>query len=148
MVENVLIQKIKEVVDLLDEIDSYIEELPNKQSEVDSLLSDYRHFLKENEFTKEQAYEIALKIKESELIRSQIKEDLEISRLYNELKSRLPSKENRKFLTNKIFQRTKEWGQPYKYRVLTQEEVDSLLNVTSKKKRGRPKKEDKVEKKC
>lgn len=148
MVENVLIQKIKEVVDLLDEIDCYIEELPNKQSEVDSLLSDYRHFLKENEFTKEQAYEIALKIKESELIRSQIKEDLEISRLYNELKSRLPSKENRQFLTNKIFQRTKEWGQPYKYRVLTQEEVDSLLNVTSKKKRGRPKKEDKVEKKC
>ena len=143
MVENnELINRIKEVIELLDEVDSYIDNLPNKQSEIDSLLSDYRHFLKENEFTKEQAYDIALKIKECELVRSQLKEDVDIVNVYNSMKNRLLSKDNRLFLMNEIYKKAKHWGQPYKYRILTQEEVTSLLSENKKRKRGRPKKEE------
>ena len=54
--ENRILDKIKSIVDLMDELDDVIEKLPSSQSKVDSLLSDYRHLLKENVFKEGQKY--------------------------------------------------------------------------------------------
>lgn len=139
--ENRILERIKTIIDMLDELDDWIEALPNSQSKVDSLLSDYRHLLKENIFRERVAYKIALKIKESELLRADLKQDFDIARTYDTYKNRLLSKTNRQFLLNELYKKTKDWNQPYKYRVLTKEEIDGLL-LEEKKKRGRPRKEE------
>lgn len=139
--ENRILERIKTIVDMLDELDDWIEELPNSQSKVDSLLSDYRHLLKENIFNEKSAYKIALKIKESELLRTGLKQDFDMINIYNTYKNRLISKDNRQFLMNELYKKTKEWNQPYRYRILTEEEVKELLEE-EKKKRGRSKKEE------
>lgn len=137
--ENRILEKIKSIVDLMDELDDMIDKLPSSQSKVDSLLSDYRHLLKENVFKENSAYKIALKIKETELLRAELKQDLDIVNIFITYKNRLIGKDNRPFLLNECYKKTKEWNHPYKYRVLTDEEVRELLEE-EKKKRGRPKK--------
>ena len=139
--ENRILERIKTIIDMLDELDDWIEALPSSQSKVDSLLSDYRHLLKENIFRERVAYKIALKIKESELLRADLKQDFDIARTYDTYKNRLLSKTNRQFLLSELYKKTKDWNQPYKYRVLTKEEIDGLL-LEEKKKRGRPRKEE------
>lgn len=139
--ENRILERIKTIIDMLDELDDWIEALPSSQSQVDSLLSDYRHLLKENIFRERVAYKIAIKIKESELLRADLKQDFDIARTYDTYKNRLLSKTNRQFLLSELYKKTKDWNQPYKYRVLTKEEIDGLL-LEEKKKRGRPRKEE------
>lgn len=136
---NLILEKAVEIVKALDELDDYIEKLPNYQSEADSLLSDYRHFLKDNEIDINTAYNVALKMKKTEIKRSQLKQDIDLANTYNLHKNKLISKENRQFLLTEMYKREKNWGQPYVYRVLTEKEIEELINKP--KKRGRPKKE-------
>lgn len=138
--DNTVLEKIKNIINCLDELDDYILELPNSQSKTDSLLSDYRHFLKENDFSEKCSYKVAGEIKKLEILRSELKEDNDMVNVFNTYKNRLLSKENRQFLLNELYKKTKEWGKPYRYRVLTEEEVEELKNMPTKK-RGRPKKE-------
>lgn len=139
--DNKILEKINTIVDMLNELDDWIEELPSSQSKVDSLISDYRHLLKENIFKEKSAYKIALKMKEAELLRANLKQDIDMVNTYNTYKNRLISRDNRQFLMNELYKKTKEWNHSYKYRVLTEAEVDNLLSE-EKKKRGRPKKEE------
>ena len=47
MPDNIL-DKIRETVEKLDEIDDYFEKIPELQSNIDSLISDYRHLVRDN----------------------------------------------------------------------------------------------------
>ncbi len=140
MVESEVIDKIKEIVDKLDEIEEYFDSLPELQSNIDSLISDYRHLIRENILNDKASVTIVKKMKEAELLRKKINRHHDLSNIYVKLKGRLISKENRQFLLTELHKKEKEWQYPYKYRVLTDEEIEELLN--EKKKRGRPKKAD------
>lgn len=135
-----VIDKIKNIIELLDELDDYFEELPNSQSQLDNLISDYRHFVRENDLEKISISKVVEELQQTELKRKQVKKDLDILNIYNKLKNRLLSKTNREFLLNELYKREKEWHSPYKYRVLTDEEIENLF--CEKKKRGRPRKEE------
>lgn len=135
-----VIDKIKNIIELLDELDDYFEKLPNSQSQLDNLISDYRHFVRENDLEKISISKVVEELQQTELKRKQVKKDLDILNIYNKLKNRLLSKTNREFLLNELYKREKEWHFPYKYRVLTDEEIENLF--CEKKKRGRPRKEE------
>lgn len=134
-----IIEKLKTVIEELDKLDNYFDELPSLQSQIDSLISDYRHLIRENDVSNISP-DIIQKIHEAELTRKNLNKDLDILRVYNQQKGKLNNLATRQFLLSEVCKKEKEWYYPYKYRILTEKEVLELLD--KKKKRGRPKKEE------
>ncbi len=139
MPDNIL-DKIRETVEKLDEIDDYFDKLPELQSNIDSLISDYRHLVRENILSDSASIVIVKKLHEAELLRKKINEHHDLSNVYEKGKGKLLVKNNRQFLLSDLYKKEKEWQYDYKFRVLSEEEVNEILN--EKKKRGRPKKEN------
>lgn len=134
-----IIEILKTVIEELDKLDNYFDELPSLQSQIDSLISDYRHLIRENDVSNISP-DIIEKIHEAELTRKSLNKDLDILRVYNQQKGKLNNPATRQFLLSEVCKKEKEWYYPYKYRILTEKEVSELLD--KKKKRGRPKKEE------
>lgn len=122
-----LLEKIKEIVDRLDELDNYFEELPSSQSQVDSLICDYRHLIRENDIDSIFSSKLIEKMHKAELTRKKLNKNYDLFRIYSNHKNKLLLKENRQFLLAELYKKEKEWQFPYKYRVLSQNEVESLL---------------------
>lgn len=126
MTEENILERIQAVVDILDDIDMYLDSLNDKLSYYDQLLSDYRHFLKDNEFTPEQAYKVALKVKEIGKQREIIKQDLVLRDKFRNNINKLLTLNNRSFLMVELNKVSKFFNQPYKYRVLEESELEDL----------------------
>ena len=139
MPDNIL-DKIKETVEKLDEIDDYFEKIPELQSNIDSLISDYRHLVRDNILSESASIVLIKKLHEAEVLRKEINEHKDLANVYEKGKGKLLTKDNRQFLLSDLHKKVKEWQYDYKFRVLKKEDIDNILN--EKKKRGRPKKEN------
>lgn len=135
-----ILTKIKETVEKLDEIDEYFEKIPELQSNIDSLISDYRHLVRDNVLSESASIVLVKKLHEAELLRKQINEHKDLANVYEKGKGKLITKDNRQFLLSDLYKKNKEWQYEYKFRVLKEEDINSILQ--EKKKKGRPKKEN------
>ena len=137
-----IIEKIKQVVEMLNDIDTMIETQSSELQNVDYQLCDLYHYIENNELSDSASINAIKKIHELRKLRRDLNNEHEIENTYQTHKSKLTGKDTRQFLLTEIHKTHKSLGTQYKNRVLTDEDILKILESTeTKKKRGRPKKE-------
>lgn len=138
MRDELIVEKIKSAIQILDEIDDMINSQSSELQTVDYELSDLYHLIENNELTDIASVNVVKRIHELRKVRRSLNNEFEIESTYQIQKSKLTGNETRKFLANDIFKTVKRLNSEYKNRVLTDEDIK---NLTEPKKRvGRPKK--------
>ena len=139
MRNEIVLEKIKQVIELLDNIDEMIDTQSIEIQNADLQLSDLYHIIENNELSDTASINIVKKIHELRKIRRSLNNEHEIENTYNTHKSKLSGKDTRQFLLHEVYKTVKSLGTQYKNRILTDEDVQEILEP--KKKRGRPPKE-------
>ncbi len=141
MRDEILVEKIKNVIQILDEIDEMIKTQSTELQNVDFELSDYYHLIENNELSDIASIKIIKNIHDLRKKRRTLNNEYEIENTYQTHKSKLPGTETRKFLANEIYKTVKKLNTEYKNRILTENDIKSLLEETTiKRKPGRPRK--------
>ena len=139
MRNEIVLEKIKQVIELLDNIDEMIDTQSIEIQNADLQLSDLYHIIENNELSDTASINIVKNIHELRKIRRSLNNEHEIENTYNTHKSKLAGKDTRQFLLHEVYKTVKSLGSQYKNRILTDEDVQEILEP--KKKRGRPPKE-------
>lgn len=142
MRDKIIYEKIKETINLLDEIDEMINTQSVEVQQVDFELSDWLHYIENNEISDESSIKIVKKIKELRELRRCLNNEHEIEKTYKDNSSKMMGNNTRSMLLVEINKTKNRLNNDYKNRVLTDETINDLLN--NKKKRGRPKKVEAV----
>lgn len=144
MRNEIVLEKIKQVIELLDNIDEMIETQSVEIQNTDLQLSDYYHLIENNELSNDASINVIKRIHDLRVIRRSLNNEHEIENTYNTHKSKLSGKETRQFLLHEIYKTVKSLGTQYKNRILTDEDIKEILETKEeapKKRRGRPPKE-------
>ncbi len=142
MRDEILVEKIKNVIQTLDEIDDMIKTQSTELQNVDFELSDYYHLIENNELSDVASIKIVKKIHDLRKKRRTLNNEYEIENTYQTHKSKLPGTETRKFLANEIYKTVKKLNSEYKNRIVTENDIKDLLEEkVTKRKPGRPRKE-------
>lgn len=135
-----LLEKIKTITTLLDEVEEMKKTQSTELQNVDYELSDWYHLIEHNELNEEQSCRVVKRIHELRLLRRDLKNEYELEQVISTHKNKLIGTDTRQFLITEMNKTNKIINQEYKNRVLTQETIDEVLNKTTKKRKGRPKK--------
>ena len=142
---------LQDSINTLNELDNLIASNGDRQSKVDSELCDLLHMIENNDLSDFACVKVVKRIKELRKIRRSLRNEYELILKYQELKTRLSSKENRQFIVAEISKRMKDLNQPYKNRIITDEQVQDFLEnkmivgvTTSIKPRKRSEKNDDI----
>lgn len=138
-----ILKKIQDVCNLLDEIDESQESISKRISDSDMALEDLEHQLENEILTDAEIIGISKKIISLRKERRARKNELEIIKVYSDVKTKLPYKEQRPFFKQQIGLKTKNLNQPYKNRIYSEEEIQEIksnklnvnLNIELKTKR-------------
>lgn len=137
---ELLLEKIKTITTLLDEVEEMKKTQSTELQNVDYELSDWYHLIEHNELNEEQSCRVVKRIHELRLLRRDLKNEYELEQVISTHKNKLIGTDTRQFLITEMNKTNKIINQEYKNRVLTQETIDEVLNKTTKKRKGRPKK--------
>jgi len=118
---------LQDAINSLNTLDELIETNGRRQSEVDSELCDLLHLVENNDLNDDACIKIMARIKELRKVRRSLRNEYELINRYQEIKARLSSKENRQFIFVEIQKRFKTLNQEYKNRILTDKQVEDLL---------------------
>ena len=120
--------KALEVIELLDEIDSYDDGLTNELSNADSRISDLYHYLEEHKLKTGECYRFVQELKKVLLDRRKVKDDMSLLSVFKREKDKLLNDKNRVFLKQTIHKKNKELQEShYNNRVYTEEEINKIL---------------------
>ena len=122
-----LLGRINNVLKLLDEIDQTIEELPEKQSNIELLRSDLEHLLEDKEMGSVGYKNIARELEKVRKQRRHLKKAWEIIKCYQNNRNKITYKEQRPFIRNSLELCYKELQTTYNYRLLTGQNIKELL---------------------
>lgn len=122
-----IIEKVKEVSDLMNEIQSYTNNLNAELQAVDFRISDLLHLIESNSIKTKGSYRIVKELKKVRLERRKIKNDMEISKTLNNNLNKLLSMENRQFLLAELNKTNNHLNLKYKNRIYTEEELNELI---------------------
>lgn len=122
-----LLGRINNVLNLLDEIDQTIEELPEKQSNIELLRSDLEHLLEDKEMGSVGYKNIAKELEKVRKQRRHLKKAWEIIKCYQNNRNKITYKEQRPFIRNSLEVCYKELQTTYNYRLLTGQNIKELL---------------------
>lgn len=139
MRDKEIVSKIKLVIKTLDEIDDFIDTQNEEMSKIDLELSDWIHFIENNDFNEEISHKVVSKIRDLRQRRRSLCNEQAIESTYKNNASKVMGNNTRPFLLNEIERTVKQLDTEYKNRVLTDEDIQELYETT-KKKVGRPKK--------
>ena len=127
--DTIFLATLHRVIDALNELDDLIDTNGERQSNIDLQLSDWLHKLQcDDNLTNEQITNIGIKIKELRKERESLRNEYELINEFSKNKNKLFQKENRQFLVCNISQRLERLNQPYNNRVLTDEDIDKVIN--------------------
>ena len=130
---EIIIEKIKLVVDTLNEIDLMIDSQSVELQNVDLELSDLYHLIENNELSENASVSVVSNIHKLRVYRRSLKNEHEIELTYNTHKNKLLGKDNRQFLMTEINKTIKTLGSKYKNRILTDKDVNDLLEPPKRK---------------
>ena len=123
-----VIEKITQVVELLNEIDKYDSGLAQLLSECDERELDLLHFIENNKINMLWCYRYVKELKTNREKRRNIKNNMERINKFREHKAKLISTiENRQIMLAEINKREKQLNCPYKNRRYTEEELQKIL---------------------
>ena len=140
MRDKIIVEKIANAIATLDEIDGLIKSQPSELQTIDYELSDWYHYIENNEMDDETSVNIIKRIKELRIKRRALKNEYEIETTYQQHKSKLSGDTTRQFLLNEVYKTKKRLEAEYKNRVITDDDI-LLMIGQEKKRRGRPRKE-------
>lgn len=115
---------------LFDDIDDFIKnKMPDETSKYDSEQQDYLHIIEDYVLDDKQLINIARKLEENRNDRKQWHNIYNIATVWNEHKNKIINRNSRIFLKENICKTIKNLDNDWKFRVLSEEEVKSLLSV-------------------
>lgn len=125
---EVMLLKFDELDSIFSEINNLIKEQPSNQQQIDWELSDYYHKLEDITTTDVEFINIGKKIQQARLIRADYQRTYELIKAYNENKEKIfyCPKTNREDFRKAIKYAMKYLHEDYKYRVLTNEQLQDL----------------------
>ena len=121
-----IIEASKTVVSLLNDIDNYIDLLPNQLSECDCRLSDLYHFAEDNKMDTSQRYAFVTELQNVLKKRRRIKKDMSIGAVFKGETTKLNNKTNRTMFVTDISKRVKRLNTKYKNNIYTDEDFVNL----------------------
>lgn len=122
-----LLGKINNVLTLLDEIDTIMEELPEKQSNIELLRSDLEHLLEDKEMGSVGYKNIARELEKVRKQRRHLKKAYEISQCFKNNRGKITYKEQRPFVRTNMENCYKNLQTSYNYRLLNAKNIQDLL---------------------
>lgn len=122
-----ILNKIKQVVKILDEIEDYYNSLPDRQSELDKKISDLYHYIETQKMTSKSSYRMIKELKSVLDERRILKQEHSILNVFDNNKARLNLKTNRAMLLADVNKENKLQNSTYKYRVYTEEELKNKM---------------------
>ena len=125
---ELMLSKFNELDDIYKDISEMIKENPSNQQQIDYKLSDYYHMLEDSSTTDTEFINIGKKIQEARLIRKDYQCLYEIIKCYNENKDKLiwSPASNRMEFRKAIQYATKFLHEDYKYRVLSEDDIENI----------------------
>lgn len=139
MRDKIIYEKIKQAMDLLDEIDEMIKTQSIELQQVDYELSDWYHYIENNDIDENSSKKVLEEIQRLRKVRRGLQNEYEIENTYKNNSSKVMGNNTRGLLLAEINKTMNRLDCDYKNRVLTEDSINELLN--SKKRRGRPRKE-------
>ena len=140
MRDKIIYEKIKEAMDLLDEIDNMINTQSTELQQIDYELSDWYHYIENNSLDENSSKKVLEEIQRLRKIRRSLNNEHEIENTYKNNYSKVMGNNTRPFLLAEINKTINRLNNDYKNRVLTEEKINELLSC--KKRRRRPRKEE------
>lgn len=123
-----VIEKITQVVEILNEIEQYDSGLSQLLSEVDEREQDLLHYIENNKINMLWCYKYVKELKTIREKRRSIKNDMERLTKFKEHKTKLVSTiDNRQLMLSEMHKREKQLNCPYKNRRYTEEEMQKIL---------------------
>lgn len=125
-----IVKHVQKICDLLDELDEYLDSLPELHSEMDLRMSDLYHPIENKKLTSTQAKRFTDEIQSVCNNRRVIKDDIAYSKVFRDNINKLVQKDNRQMLITKLhtLEKQKEDAQ-YTYRIYSNEEISKLLGI-------------------
>jgi len=139
MRDEKIVELVKQGIEILDKIDEMIKTQSVELQKIDYELSDLYHLIENNELSDEASVNIIKRIHDLRKERRALNNEYEIESTYQTHKSKLAGNGTRQFLATEILKTVKQLGKKYTNRVLTDEDIKSLIEPV-KRKPGRPKK--------
>lgn len=122
-----LLGKINNVLTLLDDIDNIMEELPEKQSNIELLRSDLEHLLEDKEMGSVGYKNIARELEKVRKQRRHLKKAYEITLCFKNNRGKITYKDQRPFVRTNIENCYKNLQTSYNYRLLNAKNIQDLL---------------------
>ncbi len=124
-----IIEKVKEISELMNELQSYTNNLSASLQAVDYRISDLLHFIESEKLDTKACYRIVKELKNVRKDRRKIKNDMELSKTLNLNLNKLLNIENRQFLLAELNKTNNHLNNKYKNRIYTEEEIKELIGV-------------------
>lgn len=121
--------KVKEVVESLDELDKYIDNLPDICSKNDQSISDLYHYIENNKLDSKASYRMIKELKSRLIDRRKIKQEQELAHTLRTYQQRIVGSENRKLLLGEIGKTEKKLNTQYRYRVYNEDELREKMEA-------------------
>ena len=123
-----ILEKIIEVSNILDEIDDFESSISSEMSNYNYKLSDLYHYVENNTMDTKKCYRLCKELKKVLKERRQFKNNVELFHEYkNNVQKLNNGKENRQLMLAAIGKRSKQLNQPYKNRVYSEEELKEIM---------------------
>lgn len=134
-----IIDNIVQAISILNKTEEYLESLPAKLSEYDTILVDYEHIIELTPIEQLDAKKLIENMQKVYFARRKVKDDMKLGNTYKNNIEKLKELNNREFLIATIKKNRENISAGYTNRILTAEQVDEVMKK-EKKKVGRPKK--------
>ena len=135
-----ILDNIIQAVSILNKTEDYIEQLDDKLSEFDKLNSDFEHLIENADINNVNLKELYTKMQELYVSRRKVKQDQIIGNYLKSNSGKLNVTKNREMLVQGLKNTINKLPTNYSNRVLTEEDIKSLIEPV-KRKPGRPRKE-------
>lgn len=127
MEESNYLDQIKQIVSLLNSIDEKYDSISDRQSVVDSKISDIYHYIENNTMNSKSSYRIVKELKNVLSQRRELKKEQSILQIFQNEKERLKIKNNRSMLLAEVCKEDKGYNKKYNYRIYDEEEFKKQM---------------------
>lgn len=124
-----IIEKVKEISELMNELQSYTNNLSANLQAADYRISDLLHIIENETLNTKGCYRVIKELKKARLERRKIKNDMELSKTLNSNLNKMLGIENRQFLLAELNKTNNRLKTKYKNRIYTEEELNELIGV-------------------
>lgn len=122
-----ILEEITKIIEKLNIVDGYCNSLTTDLNELDEKTQDLLHYIENNKISAFSCYRIIKELKGIRQKRRKVKQDIELSKKYQEQKNRLSSFDNRQFLLTELHKKEKQLHTEYKNRRYTEEDIQKIL---------------------